>query len=67
LSSGRPLTVQQQPQLHPQQQQQKQDQLPLPDARQMDWTSLVDTATKAITVGSTDAEDEDDHRRVQPG
>ena len=28
--------------------------LPLPDAREMDWTSLVDTATKAISVTSGD-------------
>ena len=28
--------------------------LPLPDAREMDWTSLVDTATKAISVTSVD-------------
>ena len=28
--------------------------LPLPDARQMDWTTLVDTATKAISVTSGD-------------
>jgi hypothetical protein len=39
--------------------------LPLPDARQMDWTTLVDTATKAISVtsgdnNSTTVEDLDD-------
>ena len=39
--------------------------LPLPDARVMDWTSLVDTATKAISVtsgddNSTTIEDQED-------
>ena len=34
----------------------EQSSLPLPDEREMDWTTLVNTATKAICVKSSDAE-----------
>ena len=33
-----------------------QSSLPLPDEREMDWTTLVNTATKAICVKGSDAE-----------
>jgi hypothetical protein len=32
-----------------------QSSLPLPDEREMDWTTLVNTATKAISVKGSDA------------
>ena len=34
----------------------EQSSLPLPDEREMDWTTLVNTATKAICVKGSDAE-----------
>ncbi len=42
--------------------------LPLPDTREMDWMSLVDTARKAISVtsdNSTTIEDLEDDEEVE--